>query len=184
MENIARNSILITAKPHSGKTTFIKRMINVVGPEFCGGFYTQEISSSTQGSRERIGFEILTLSGLQVPFASLSSPSTIKFGRYGIDSEALEMVAVPTLIQAMDEKKLIIIDEIGPMQASSEQFRSAVIGCLKSDAFVLGTICSDEYDWINSVKAMPNLIIMNLGEALSVYTFLDDVLNRVKSRGN
>ena len=37
-----RNKIFITAKPGSGKTTAIKKIVSQIGVENCKGFYTEE----------------------------------------------------------------------------------------------------------------------------------------------
>jgi len=35
--------ILLTAPPRTGKSTAIRKIVNMLGREKCGGFYTEEI---------------------------------------------------------------------------------------------------------------------------------------------
>ncbi len=35
--------ILLTALPRTGKSTAIKKIVNMLGKDNCGGFYTEEI---------------------------------------------------------------------------------------------------------------------------------------------
>ena len=51
--------ILLTALPRTGKSTAIKKIVNMLGKDNCGGFYTEEI----RDDGERVGFRICTLSG-------------------------------------------------------------------------------------------------------------------------
>ena len=40
--------ILLTALPHTGKSTAIKKIIELLGTSNCGGFYTEEIRENDE----------------------------------------------------------------------------------------------------------------------------------------
>ena len=49
--------ILLTALPRTGKSTAIKKIVNMLGKDNCGGFYTEEIRKSIAYVREYTGKE-------------------------------------------------------------------------------------------------------------------------------
>lgn len=49
--------LLLTALPRTGKSTAIKKIVNMLGPNNCGGFYTEEIREND----DRVGFRIKLL---------------------------------------------------------------------------------------------------------------------------
>ncbi|WP_246029173.1 nucleoside-triphosphatase [Paenibacillus humicus] len=53
---------LLTGRPRTGKTTVIKNLFDELGSELCGGFYTEEITSSN----DRIGFRCMSIDGESV----------------------------------------------------------------------------------------------------------------------
>ena len=63
--------ILLTAQPRTGKSTAIKKIINMLGPNNYKGFSTEEIREDG----ERVGFRINTLSGKQPLLAHINIKS-------------------------------------------------------------------------------------------------------------
>jgi len=61
-------NILLTGRPGVGKTTLIKKLIDLV-PLSKGGFYTEEIRKG----KERIGFSLTTLDGNKSKIEGASS---------------------------------------------------------------------------------------------------------------
>lgn len=49
----------------------IKQLINAIGPDLCGGFYTEEITNSSG----RIGFKCVSVCGESVEIAHVENPS-------------------------------------------------------------------------------------------------------------
>jgi nucleoside-triphosphatase len=144
--------LLLTGKPHIGKTTIIKKVVRLVNN--IGGFYTQELRLS---DGRRAGFEIVTLSGekhcLATKRSEINFPNQIPFGEYKINIDAINLVGVPSLQSALEEEKVICIDEIGPMEIFSENFRNTILKILDSDAKVIGTIVQRPYEFADMVKS-------------------------------
>ncbi len=109
-----KNILLLTARPRTGKSTCIKKIVDLLGKENCVGFYTEEIRDSE--TSERTGFMIKTLSGKQTVLASIFLDSKLKIGKYGVNIEEFEKICLPILETSLDNDKILIIDEIGPMQ--------------------------------------------------------------------
>ena len=146
-------NILLTGEPGVGKTTVIQNILAELTVA-AGGFFTQEIKTG----KTRKGFELITLDGNQAVLAHSSQKSTYKVGKYGVDLNVLNDVAVPSLKQALASKELIIIDEIGKMECFSMEFRDMVTRCLDSDKPVLGSIQNFASPFINTITNRDDIV--------------------------
>lgn len=152
-----RQVILLTGEPGCGKTTLIKKVLaNLSLP--AGGFYTQEVREG--GTRK--GFEIVTLDGRRAILAHVNIRGAKRIGKYGVNLATLDGLAVPTLLQAIHSHKIVIVDEIGPMELLSERFRDAVMQMIQSDATVLGTIVQRRTPFTDQIKAFPGVLIIQV----------------------
>jgi nucleoside-triphosphatase len=94
--------------------------------------------------------------------ASIFSSSPIRHSRYGVELDFFENEALP-LIENADSSKVIIIDEIGPMQMYSERFKHILLDYIDSNnKVVIGTIFYDSYEWIDDFKKNPNVELMEV----------------------
>ncbi|MBW1936818.1 MAG: AAA family ATPase [Deltaproteobacteria bacterium] len=137
----------MTGQPGTGKTALIKEALartRVKG----GGFYTEEIRTG----RIRQGFRIVTLDGQEATLAHVNISSTYRVSKYKIDIDALNRVGVSALCQALKERDLIVIDEIGKMELLSPLFREAVTEALNSGKKVLGTIMLNPHPFADEIK--------------------------------
>jgi len=157
-------AILLTGQPAVGKTTVIRAVLDQLGTDV-GGFYTREVR---RGST-RIGFEIVSLSGESALLATTALEPRfareVPFNEYRINLDAVEHTALQALEQARSAKKLILIDEIGPMEIASPRFQTMVLKIIHDpDLLVLGTIVKRPYPFADDVKKMPrvNLIQVTL----------------------
>jgi nucleoside-triphosphatase THEP1 len=145
-------NILLTGRPRVGKSTLIQRVVERLrqeGRRAIGGFYTAEMSRHG----ERVGFSINTLDGRVGRLAEVGLESRYRLGRYGIDMDAFEGLALPALEEAIRAGGLIVIDEIGYMELKSRRFRELVVQALDSPAPVLATILRSKSDFGDALKA-------------------------------
>jgi nucleoside-triphosphatase len=149
--------ILLTGPPGCGKTTLIRRIVDAIQMP-AGGFYTREIRE--QGVRK--GFEIITLDGQRGTLAHVGIRSTKKISKYGVDLAALDSLAVAAIEEAVAEQRLVVIDEIGPMEILSDRFCHAVIQALESPSFVLGAIAKRSMPFTDRVKSMPGVKVIEV----------------------
>ena len=141
-----RKKILLTGRPGSGKTTLIKRIVDKLTVP-AGGFYTEEIR---EGS-ERIGFRIVTVENEEAVIAHVRFKTEHRVGKYGLELSALE-IGIEAVRKAARAGRLVVIDEIGPMEIKSSVFCDAVEEALDSGAPVLGTISARPFPFTNAVK--------------------------------
>lgn len=131
--------ILITGTPGIGKTTLVRRLIDELkqAPGVAmGGFYTEEIRE--RGIRK--GFRITTLSGQKGLLAHVDVESPVRVGKYKVDVEGFEKIALAELERSLSAVQLIVIDEIGKMELASGKFRKLVEVVFNSSALVVATI--------------------------------------------
>lgn len=143
---------LLTGMPRIGKTSVIKRIIRVIGDESCGGFYTEEIHGEGNIQDERIGFRLVTLDGQYDVLAHVLSKSSLRIGRYGINLACLEEIGLAAVERARTTKKLVVVDELGPMQAYSEPFKNIIMNILAQAYPLLGSIALEAHPWLDMVK--------------------------------
>jgi nucleoside-triphosphatase len=152
-----RRVFLLTGRPGCGKTTTIRRILEKYSGD-AGGFYTQEIRES--GVRK--GFEIITLDGARGILAHVDIHSTQRLGKYRLDLETLDQLAIPAIQEAVDRGALVVIDEIGPMEIRSKRFRQVVMRAIRSDAKVLGTIVQRSTPFTDEIKSMPGVEVIEM----------------------
>jgi nucleoside-triphosphatase len=145
--------VLLTGRPGCGKTTLIKCVVNNL-PRRAGGFYTEEI----RHGGTRAGFKIVTLDGEEVVFAHVCLQTPEHVGKYGLDLSVLETVGVEAVREAVRRRRrLVVIDEIGPMEIRSAIFREAVNEALDSEVPVLATIFARSLQLIDAIKSRPDV---------------------------
>ena len=152
--------ILLTALPRTGKSTAIKKIVNMLGVDNCGGFYTEEIRENA----ERVGFRIKTLSGRTAILSHVNIQSDYKISRYGVDLKAFEDICLNELINAVNDPtiKYIIIDEIGPMQLFSTKYKEILIELLNCNKPIVGTIFMNPYEWLDDFKKNTNVKLVEI----------------------
>lgn len=125
------NLICITGPPGIGKTTIIVKVILRLKSEGIkiGGIITRE----KREKGERVGFTIESLANGSVgELASIARRFGPRVGRYTVNLVDLSGIASDALNNAVSNSELIVIDEIGPMELMSPEFKKAVRLCIKS----------------------------------------------------
>ncbi|WP_230576954.1 nucleoside-triphosphatase, partial [Bacillus rhizoplanae] len=143
------NHFFLTGKPRVGKTTVLKKIINALGIENFGGFYTEEIVENSN----RTGFKIISLDGEESVIADINSNSDIRVGRYGVNISKFESIALHSIQSSYNTKRITLIDEIGPMQIASPKFLSTINQFMQSSQTVLGTIYYTSHPKIDKIKS-------------------------------
>jgi nucleoside-triphosphatase len=155
---VVTEKVLLTGRPGCGKTTVIKRVVDNL-PRRAGGFYTEEI----RDGGTRAGFKIVTLDGQEVVFAHVDLKTPQHVGKYGLDLPALEGIGVGAVHQAVRSRRLVVIDEIGPMEIRSAIFRGAVNEALDSGVPVLATIFARSLPFTDAIKSRPDVTLIEVG---------------------
>lgn len=167
--------ILLTGRPGSGKTTAIRKIVSQLTREV-GGFYTEEIREKGR----RVGFRILTMDAREGVMAHVDIQSPDRIGKYGVDLTVIDTLAVESLQRAISEKSLIIIDEIGPMELLSSKFKGEVLDVINGDSDVLGTVAKRKNEFINQIRRLPNVTILEIFPG-NREQIVEDVVSRLEN---
>ena len=150
--------VLVTGRPGIGKTTVVKRIMEMCSRSGfrVGGMITYEVRERGR----RVGFKIVdVLTGREGVLAKVGIPGMFKIGRYTVNLSDLEDVGVRAIRRALSEADIVVIDEIGPMELFSEEFKKAVKEAFNSTKPVVATIHikADRYPLCRRIKRLPNV---------------------------
>ena len=137
--SILKRLIFVTGPPGIGKTSVLLRSVN--GLKNRGYEIGGMISRDVREGGVRVGFEIMDFStGQRGWLAHVNQPTGPKISKYRVNLTDLEAIGVSSILDAIRNADIIIVDEIGPMELFSSGFKDAVIQAVESDKPVLGTI--------------------------------------------
>lgn len=176
-------NIFIKGKPGSGKTSLIIKIVKSLKNKTAqgrvattGGFYTQEIREG----KNRVGFAVKTLDGEDKILSHVGFKSGPKVGKYRIDINAIDKLIVGSIEEAIRNKDIVIIDEIGKMEMFSGDFKSAVKNALDSQKRVLATIPVYSNTFLASLNARNDIEIFNL-DVDNRDGLVEDILKKLKA---
>jgi nucleoside-triphosphatase len=136
MRSVSRLKVLAEGRPGVGKTTLARRLVDSLEAQGVplSGFTTEEMRSAGR----RTGFAIETVAGERGVLAHVDLSGPPRVGRYGVDLETLERLALPAVSVPGDA--VVVVDELGKMELASAAFREAVAGLFDSDKRVVATV--------------------------------------------
>jgi nucleoside-triphosphatase len=149
--------VLLTGVPGIGKTTVIREVARLLGPD-AAGFYTEE----TRAGGRRTGFDIITLDGRRAVLSRVKKKSRFRVGRYGVDIEAIDFLAVSSIEDAIQRNKTVIIDEIGKMELFSGKFRESVRRAFDSANPTVAVIMLKSNPFADSIKQKPDVELIEV----------------------
>ena len=123
--------IVVTGPPGVGKSTLVSKIVYRLRSSgvIVGGFITTEVK--VKGVRTGFNIRDLTRDRTGV-LASSESKLGPKLGRYRVNLTDLSGIGAEGLEEAARTSELIVIDEVGPMELVSPEFRRAVGTCIDS----------------------------------------------------
>jgi nucleoside-triphosphatase len=151
-------NLLITGPPRCGKSTLIEAVVSRVNRPLTG-FFTREIREKGR----RTGFMIVTLEGREGVLAHEKIKGPVRVGKYGVNLDDLDRIAVPAMIPSQPEQ-IVVIDEIGKMECFSSLFRENLLQTLDSPHKVLGSIALKGGPFIHRIKNRPDVQIFHVSE--------------------
>jgi nucleoside-triphosphatase len=134
----------------------IERIVRHLGRP-ATGFFTREIKEGGH----RVGFAIDTLDGKRGILAHQGASSKCRVGKYGVNLEAIDRIAVPSLVSSRTGD-LVVVDEIGKMECFSHLFRETLVRVLNSDHVVLGSIALKGDRFIEEIKGRNDVSLIYL----------------------
>ena len=136
------------------------------------GFFTDEVLSK---SGARVGFDVVTVPQFQRGVLARKTPAAAvgrkwpKTGQYFVDVSSFELLALPTLKinNPGEDAPLFIVDEIGRMEAHSNNFIDSINALLEDKNSVLcGSIAAPRYGhtvpFCEAIKAQEEVLTLNI----------------------
>jgi nucleoside-triphosphatase len=154
--------LLVEARPGAGKTTallMLSQLLRDAGLPIYG-FLTRELREG----RGRVGFEIESFDGERALLAHVSLPGPPRVGRYGVDLDAFDRVALPAIGRTAADC-VVLIDELGKMELASERFREAVTALFDQRVPVVATVQVGRHPVSDSLKRRPDVETLRLTAA-------------------
>ena len=152
------NNILVTGPPRSGKSTLIEKVVQKISRP-ATGFFTQELREKGR----RVGFSITTIEGKTGVLAHQSIRSTFKVGKYGVNLEDLDQIAVPSMLPSTLDQ-IVVVDEIGKMECFSRLFKETLLKVLSAENLVIGSVAIKGDRFIQSIKQRDDVSLVSITE--------------------
>jgi nucleoside-triphosphatase len=130
---------LITGPPGVGKSTLISKIVLKLKSAgvIVGGCTTAELRSGGA----RTGFEVRDLTtGRKGVLASADSRFGPRVGRYRVNLIDLARIGAAGLDAAAQSSEVIVIDEVGPMELVSPEFRRSLTECIGAGKPILAVV--------------------------------------------
>jgi nucleoside-triphosphatase len=121
---------LVSGSPGIGKSTLVSKVVFAVRSRGhgVGGCLTKEVRKDGA----RTGFKLVDLlTGNEAELASVKGLGP-RVGRYRVNITNLSSLGAGSLMRAAEVADFIVIDEVGPMELTSPDFRRGVKACLAS----------------------------------------------------
>ena len=155
-----KSRIALTGRPGVGKTTLIERVLERL-PASAGGMLTKEI----RVCGHRVGFALVDVATRrEAVLAHIHQRVGPRVGRYTVNLASLEEFGIPAILRAIQEKDLVVIDEVAPMELSSPRFVPAVEAALASSkALLISTHAHADCPTAHRVRQELHLVRVRLG---------------------
>jgi len=129
----------ITGQPGIGKTSVILKTVEELKKQGfrVGGIVSREVREHGI----RVGFEILDISSQKRGLlAHVNQQNGPQLSKYRINLNDIKKIGATAILKAIANAQIIIIDEIGPMELFSKEFKNAVYRAIESNKIIIGTI--------------------------------------------
>jgi nucleoside-triphosphatase len=120
------------------------------------GFTSEEIR---EGGR-RVGFRIGALGGEHGILAHVDIPGPPRVGKYGVDLETFERLAIPALVPP--GAGVTVIDEIGKMELASPRFREVVSRLFDEPVRLVATLGPHPHPFTDALRRRPGVETMRV----------------------
>jgi nucleoside-triphosphatase THEP1 len=149
----ATKNIFLTGKKHVGKTTALNAFLAALAPENApGGFITE-----WNAARDCLRMHALS-SGEAAVIAQMSG------GRLTAHPDVFDTFGVSAL-NASRSRPLVIMDELGRLEAAAHVFQAAVLELLADPRTrVLGVLQQGSGEFTQTIAALPNVTVLEVTE--------------------
>lgn len=157
-----KRHILIVGERHVGKSTLIRKLLTHTDRPVCGfmtkslpadeaGFHPIYIHPAAQAVEDRVYTPENLIGTCDTKIHNINQTA---FDTYGVE-----------YLTGLPKDGIVVMDELGFMEASSEAFTSKVLETLDGDTPVLAAVKTrTDIDFLNTVRAHPKAQVFTLTE--------------------
>jgi nucleoside-triphosphatase len=165
---MTQRSILVSGVPGVGKSSCLERVADACKDMVVDGVISAEIRRD--GKRCGFGMRLIS-SGSCGILASPDIDSTIRFGtlnpdsgepRLGVTHDFLKNTVCSHLRGIIGEADLIVVDEIGSMQATCDEFIDVVNELIAAGTPLLASISLADDPWIQALRSRGDIPVLEL----------------------
>lgn len=155
--------VLLEGPPKIGKSTVVERLVQLLHQSDIpvGGFITRELREDGR----RVGFAVKDLEGPEALLAHQDFRTRVQVGRFYVDVPAFEGVGLPALERAVEQGRIVVIDEIARMELASAAFLDALASVLDSAASVVATVHVNEHPVTDKLKKRSDIELIEVTES-------------------
>ncbi len=125
-----------------------------------GGMISQEIREKGV----RVGFEIHDYATRRKGWlAHVRQPTGPRIGKYRVNLADLKSIGVAAILNALQDSEIVLIDEVGPMELLSGDFREAIRKAVNGPKPILGTIhYRAQHHLVRQIKSREDVEIVEM----------------------
>jgi len=136
---LKKRVFVLTGGPGSGKTIVVTKIVAAL--KMRGVRVGGMVSREAREREARVGFEIEDIaSGKRGWLAHINQAVGPTVGKYRVNLRDLDSVGVQAITSGLSISNIVVIDEIGPMELFSENFKAATSKALKSDKLLIAVV--------------------------------------------
>jgi nucleoside-triphosphatase len=169
--------VLLTSKHGCDKGLIFHKFLKQYSGKV-NGIYSRAVRDS---ENKRVGFEAVTIDGrsrLIAHTGQFMASAGVADDKYFVDIHAIETFVVPEIERAAEDKtSLLVIDEIGKIEACSDRFMQLIAQLFNGPNYILATISQEPESWSVDFKRHPAVRIVNVDPTTrdSLIKYLHDV---------
>ncbi len=162
MVRFLKRFIFVTGRPGIGKTSVLLRAVSAL--KTMGYKVGGMISREVREGGVRVGFEVVDFyTGQRGWLAHVNQPVGPQVSKYRVNLNDLDAIGANSILHAIANADIVVVDEIGPMELFSAAFKEAVFQAIKSNKPMLGTIHHKAQDpLITAIKTREDAEILEV----------------------
>jgi len=150
-------NVFIAGAPGIGKTRLIYRLYRDLSPLLIRGFHKEAIHENEVLKGYRIStfnFEELILAHVHIEGPEL-------YGNFGLNLDGFKKI-ISTQLDISGHVELFLMDEVGPMECTSEEFRHKFIEILDSEIPVIASLASIDILGVLKIKNRKDISLLKM----------------------
>jgi len=158
------NNFFVTGRPGSGKSTVVWRTVEILKSHGLqvGGIVCPELRNERG---VRVGFKMRDVATGEERMLAAIGHAGPSVGKYGVMVENVDFMAENSILGALKEADVVVVDEIAPMEIFSEKFRGAILLALDSPKPLLAAVhMKSQTGFIGQIKQRSDVRIWTISQ--------------------